>query len=68
MEYGTVKWFSDRRGFGFISRSGGVPDIFVHHSGIAGQRGRRALTDGAAVEFEISENERGIMAVNVSQV
>lgn len=66
MERGKVKWFDDKKGFGFITRDG-EKDIFVHYSGIEG-RGRRTLEDGQDVEFEVSEGEKGPQAINVTKV
>lgn len=63
MAKGTVKWFNDAKGYGFISRSSG-DDIFVHFSSIEGS-GFRTLSEGEAVEFEIKETERGLQATNV---
>ena len=63
---GTVKWFSDQKGFGFISREDG-DDVFVHHSGILGE-GYRSLTEGQAVEFEVQETPKGLQAANVRPV
>jgi CspA family cold shock protein len=60
---GTVKWFSDEKGYGFISQEGGE-DAFVHHSGIAGQ-GFKSLAEGQVVEFEISQGQKGPQASNV---
>lgn len=67
MEIGTVKVFFKDRGYGFISRASGR-DIFVHASGIANQCGRRTLEDGESVSYEVTENERGPLAVNVTKV
>jgi len=63
MAKGTVKWFNDAKGYGFISQSSG-DDIFVHFSSIEGS-GFRTLSEGEAVEFEIKETERGLQAANV---
>ena len=63
MATGTVKWFNERKGFGFISREDG-PDVFVHFSAIDGS-GFKTLNEGEAVEFEIEEDTKGLKAVNV---
>jgi CspA family cold shock protein len=63
MSKGTVKWFNDAKGYGFIQQSGG-DDIFVHFSAIVGE-GFRTLQEGEEVEFEVSETERGLQATNV---
>ena len=63
---GTVKWFSDEKGFGFISREGGE-DVFVHFSGIAGD-GFRSLAEGQAVEFEVTQGKKGPQATDVKPV
>jgi CspA family cold shock protein len=60
---GTVKWFSDEKGYGFISREGGE-DVFVHFSGISGE-GFRSLSEGQEVEFEVSQGKKGPQATNV---
>lgn len=60
---GTVKWFSDSKGYGFIEREGG-DDVFVHHSNIAGD-GFKTLAEGETVEFEIQEDAKGPRAHNV---
>jgi CspA family cold shock protein len=60
---GKVKWFSDAKGYGFISQEGG-PDVFVHHSNIVGE-GFRTLEEDQAVEFEIVEGKKGPQAQNV---
>ena len=60
---GTVKWFSDEKGFGFISREGG-DDVFVHHSGITAE-GYRSLSEGQTVEFEVTQGPKGLQATNV---
>jgi CspA family cold shock protein len=66
MPRGEVKWFNDRKGYGFISQEGGQ-DIFVHHSGILGE-GFRSLAEGDVVEFEIEESDRGPKAVSVQKI
>jgi CspA family cold shock protein len=60
---GKVKWFSDSKGYGFISQSDG-PDVFVHHSNITGE-GFRTLEEGQEVEFEIVEGKKGPQAQDV---
>ncbi len=64
MATGTVKWFSDSKGFGFITPSDGGPDLFVHHTGISGS-GFKSLSEGAKVEFEPAEGPKGPQATNV---
>ncbi len=63
MAKGTVKWFNDSKGYGFISQSSG-DDIFVHFSSIEGT-GFRTLAEGEEVEFEIEKTDRGLQAANV---
>jgi CspA family cold shock protein len=62
-ETGTVKWFSQEKGYGFLQREGG-PDVFVHHSSIQGS-GFKSLDEGERVEFEVVEEPRGAKAANV---
>jgi CspA family cold shock protein len=61
---GTVKWFNDQKGFGFITPDGGGKDCFVHHSAIQSQ-GFRTLAEGDRVEFEIVQGTKGPAAENV---
>ena len=61
---GTVKWFDDAKGFGFIEREGG-PDVFVHFRAINGT-GRRTLTEGQRVSFEVTQGKKGPQAENVN--
>lgn len=67
MSKGTVKWFDDSKGFGFISQENGGPDVFVHHSAITGE-GFKTLAEGASVEFEVQMEAKGARASNVSVV
>jgi CspA family cold shock protein len=62
-EQGTVKWFSNEKGFGFISREG-QDDVFVHFSAIQGE-GYRSLTEGQSVEFDVVDGPKGKQAANV---
>ena len=66
MEQGTVKWFNDAKGFGFISRPNGE-DVFVHHTAVVGE-GFRTLPEGAKVEFEVVKGPKGLQAANVRVV
>ncbi len=63
MAKGTVKWFNDKKGYGFIQQEGG-PDVFVHYTAIQGQ-GFKSLQEGQKVEFEVSTDEKGAKAHNV---
>jgi CspA family cold shock protein len=65
MAEGTVKWFNDSKGFGFIEQDGGK-DVFVHHSAIQAE-GFKSLQEGARVTFDIVEGEKGPSAANVVQ-
>jgi CspA family cold shock protein len=64
MATGVVKWFSDEKGFGFITPDDGGKDAFVHFSGISGD-GFRTLAEGAKVEYELGESGKGPQATNV---
>src|ERR1044072_998847 len=64
---GTVKWFSDEKGFGFITPDGGGRDLFVHFSGITGD-GYRSLSEGAKVTFEEEHGDKGPKAINVQKI
>ncbi len=66
MAKGTVTWFNDKKGYGFIQQEGG-PDVFVHYSAIQGQ-GFKSLQEGQKVEFEVSTDEKGAKAHNVVKV
>ncbi len=67
MSTGTVKWFSDEKGFGFITPDGGGRDLFVHFSGITGD-GYRSLAEGAKVSYEEESGDKGPKAVNVQKI
>ncbi len=66
-ETGTVKWFNDKKGYGFIARDSGG-DVFVHHAAIAGQSGFRTLAEGDKVEFTVEQGPKGPSAANVQKV
>ena len=63
MAKGTVKWFNASKGYGFIEQADGGKDVFVHVTGLA--PGVTALSEGQAVEFEVTEGQKGLQAVNV---
>ena len=65
-ETGTVKWFNESKGFGFIQRDAGG-DVFVHYTAILGS-GFRSLSEGQKVEFQVEEGQKGLQARNVSPV
>jgi CspA family cold shock protein len=65
---GTVKWFNDSKGFGFISLEDGSKDVFVHHSAIQGGDEFKTLTEGARVQFDVVDGEKGPAAENVTKI
>jgi cold shock protein len=65
MATGTVKWFSNDKGFGFITPDDQSKDLFVHHSAIAGANGYRSLSEGAKVSYEAEAGPKGPKALNV---
>ena len=64
MKTGTVKWFNESKGFGFITPEGGGQDVFVHYSAIQSQ-GFRSLQEGQSVTFEVEQGPKGLQAVQV---
>jgi CspA family cold shock protein len=64
MATGTVKWFSDEKGFGFIAPSDGTKDVFVHHSAVQGS-GFKSLAEGQNVSYEVEQGQKGPSATNV---
>ena len=67
MVQGTVKWFNDSKGFGFIVRDDGEKDVFVHHTAVQGE-GFKSLAEGDKVEFEVVQDAKGPRADNVVKV
>ncbi len=66
MAEGTVKWFSNEKGYGFIAREG-AEDVFVHHSQV-NMEGYRSLNEGQKVEFEVEQGDKGLQAKNVQLI
>ena len=64
---GTVKWFNDSKGFGFVTRDDGEKDVFVHHSAIQGE-GFKTLTEGEKVELDVVQGQKGPAGENVVKV
>ena len=67
MARGTVKWFSDQKGYGFVTPEGGRKDVFVHYSALQGE-GFKTLSEGDIVDFEITQGPKGEQAANVRKV
>ena len=67
MARGTVKWFSDQKGYGFVTPEGGRKDVFVHYSALQGE-GFKTLAEGDIVEFDITQGPKGEQAANVRKV
>lgn len=67
MTKGTIKWFSDQKGYGFVTPEGGKKDVFVHYSALQGD-GFKSLREGELVEFDITEGPKGEQAANVRKL
>lgn len=65
MAQGTVKWFKAEKGFGFITPKDGSADVFVHHTAIVSNDKYKTLADGASVEYDVEETDKGLRANNV---
>ena len=66
MAKGTVKWFNNSKGYGFLTPEDGSQDVFVHHSSIQGE-GYKSLDEGQTVEFEVQQGQKGPEAINVAK-
>src|SRR5919107_425095 len=66
MPQGTVKWFDEGKGYGFVTPDDGSEDLFVHHTGIVGS-GFKSLEEGESVSFEVTQGRKGMQAINVSR-
>jgi cold shock protein len=67
MATGTVKWFNDAKGFGFITQDGGGEDVFCHHTAIQAE-GFRSLAEGQKVQFDVNKGPKGLQAANVRPI
>ncbi|MBU1084379.1 MAG: cold shock domain-containing protein [Candidatus Omnitrophota bacterium] len=67
MAKGTVKWFNNSKGYGFITPEDGSKDVFVHHNSIQGE-GYKSLDEGQSVEFEVQQGQKGPEAINVAKL
>ena len=67
MAQGVIKWFDNKKGFGFIAQDEGGQDVFVHFSAIAGE-GFKTLDEGDRVEFEVNQSDKGLKAANVTKL
>jgi len=67
MANGTVKWFNESKGFGFITQDDGGPDVFAHYSEIQGD-GFKSMTEGDAVSFDVVEGDKGPKATNIARM
>jgi CspA family cold shock protein len=64
---GTVKWFNNAKGYGFLGRSDGEPDVFVHYSAIQQAEGYKSLKEGESVSFDVAVGAQGLQAENVTR-